>query len=68
MIELTKLNPEERSRTYTFPNGETVTLANVTHFLARESGTHRLQTADGKLHIVPVGWVHIEIDSPVFTV
>lgn len=68
MIELTQLSPAERTRVYTFPGGELVTLSNVTHFLARESGTHRLKTADGKLHIVPVGWLHIEIDTDAFTV
>lgn len=67
-IELTKLDPQEKARVYTFPRGETVRLENVTHFLARESGTHRLQTADGKLHIIPVGWLHIEIDAGSFTV
>lgn len=67
-VELTKLNPAEKSRTYTFAGGEKITLENVTHFLARESGTHRLQTADGKLHIVPVGWLHVEIKAAAFTV
>lgn len=67
-VELTKLNPAEKARTYTFPGGEKITLENVTHFLARESGTHRLQTADGRLHIIPVGWLHVEIDAGVFTV
>jgi hypothetical protein len=67
-IELTALSPAEKSRVYTFPGGETVRLENVTHFLARESGTHRLQTGDGKLHVVPAGWVHIEIEAGKFTV
>lgn len=66
-MELTELNPPERSRTYTFPGGETVRLENVTHFLARESGTHRLKTGDGRLHIVPTGWLHIEIDTDSWT-
>jgi len=68
MIELNELKPSEKSRTYTFPGGELVRLENVTHFLARDSGTHRLKTADGKLHIVPVGWLHIEIEAESFTV
>jgi hypothetical protein len=68
MMNLTKLDPVEKIRIYRFPNGERVELANVTHFIARESGTHRLRTADGKLHIVPVGWIHIEIDAEGFTV
>lgn len=67
MIELTELNPIEKNRTYTFPGGEKVALKDVTHFLARDSGTHRLKTADGKLHIVPVGWLHIEIEAVAFT-
>ena len=66
-MELTELNPKEKSRTYSFPNGEKVQLHDVTHFLARDSGTHRLKTLDGRLHIVPVGWLHIEIDAGAFT-
>jgi len=67
-IELAELQPAERQRTYTFPGGETVTLNSVTHFLARDSGTHRLKTADGRLHIVPTGWLCISIDAESFTV
>lgn len=26
-----------------------------------ESGNHYLKTRDGKLHIIPTGWIHIEI-------
>lgn len=66
-MELTELTPPEHSRTYTFPGGETVRLTNVTHFLARESGTHRLKTGDGRLHIVPAGWLHIEIEAEGWT-
>jgi hypothetical protein len=58
----------EASRTYTFPGGEQITLHEVTHLLVRESGTHRLRTKDGKLHIVPTGWLHIEIDAKDWTV
>lgn len=64
---LQELSPQERTRTYHFPKGDVV-LHDVTHFLARPSGTHRLQTKDGKLHIVPKGWLHIEIDADSFTV
>ena len=66
-MELKQLDPKEEKRTYVFPNGERVTLSKVTHFLARESGTHRLQTEDGNLHIIPVGWLHIEIEAAKFT-
>jgi hypothetical protein len=67
MIELTELNPVEKNRIYTFPSGEKIALKDVTYFLARDSGTHRLKTADGKLHIVPTGWLHIEIEAAAFT-
>lgn len=67
MIELTKLEIPESKRRYLFPCGSTVTLSNVTHFLSRPSGTHRLRTADGKLHIVPAGWIHIEIEAAEFS-
>lgn len=65
-MELVELKPAEHSRTYTFPNG-TVKLYDVTHFLARDSGTHRLKTGDGKLHIIPPTWPHIEIDADGWT-
>jgi hypothetical protein len=67
VLDLTKLTEPETLRVYTFPGGETVKLTNVTHFLARPSGTHRLMTADGRLHIVPVGWIHIEIEAKAFS-
>ncbi len=67
-MELTALNPTEASRTYTFPGGDKITLTNVTALLVRPSGNHRLQTGDGRLHIVPAGWIHIEIDAKAFTV
>lgn len=67
MLDLPALEKTEASRIYTFPRGETVALKNVTHFLARDSGTHRLRTGDGKLHIVPTGWLHIEIEAESFS-
>lgn len=65
---LQPLTPPEKSRTYHFPKGEKVVLQNVTHFLSRPSGTHRLKTADGKHWIVPVGWLGIELEVENFTV
>lgn len=67
MLDMKALEKTEVTRTYTFPGGETVVLKSVTHFLARESGTHRLRTGDGKLHIVPTGWLHIEIEAEGFS-
>lgn len=67
MLELTALADPEARRVYTFAGGDTITLVGVTHFLARPSGTHRLRTSDGKLHIVPIGWIHIEIEASGFS-
>jgi len=57
-----KLNPPNRSRTYYFANGGYVTLKDVTELIVQDSGTHRLKTGDGKFHIIPSGWIHIELD------
>ncbi len=65
-MNLVKLQPIEKTRIYHFPNGERVELSQVTHFCASTT-THRLKTKDGKLHIVPLGWIHIEIDASAFT-
>lgn len=66
-VEMNTLNPIERSRTYLFPNGEKFTLENVTHLAVSAGGTHRLKTQDGHLHIVPTGFLHIEIDADGWT-
>ena len=66
-IELTKLNPTEKKRTYFFPKGEKVEIDDVVEFLARPSGSHRLKSGDGKLYIVSSGWLYIEIDVAEFS-
>lgn len=66
MMELTQLDIEETRRIYTWGNGDSVTLNRITHFKASTS-THRLKTADGNLHIIPAGWIHIEILCEDFT-
>lgn len=67
-IELLPLDPPEKSRTYVWPDGQTIKLMDVTHFkLSPMSGNHRLKTADGHVHIVAPGWRHIEIDAKEFT-
>ena len=62
------LDPIEAKRIYTFPNGELVELIGVTELTVRPSGTHRLKTQDGHLHIVPSGWLHVEIDTSAWTI
>lgn len=65
-MELTPLNPPEKTRVYTFPGGEKVTLADVVAFKDSET-THRLRTGDGRLHIVPKTFLHIALEAKDFT-
>lgn len=66
--EFTVLDPVERSRTYTFPNGGKTTICNVSRLAVSPSGTHRIETPAGTKHIVPSGWIHIEIDADEWTI
>ena len=61
------LDPFETKRTYTFPS-KMVVLEDVIELTIRDSGTHRLKTKDGHLHIIPAGWVHIELEVSGWTV
>jgi oxalate decarboxylase/phosphoglucose isomerase-like protein (cupin superfamily) len=58
----------EKERVYIFPNNQKVVLKGVTELIVRESGTHRLKTSDGNIHIVPTGWIHIQINETEWTV
>lgn len=58
---------QEKTRIYTFPGGDILTLQNVTELIISDSGTHRVK-ANGKLHIIPNRWIHIEIDELNWTV
>ena len=53
----------ECKRTYHFPGGDTVELHDLYEIIVRESGSHRIKTADGKMHIIARGWLHIEIEG-----
>lgn len=57
----------ERSRKYDFGGGDIVELKNVQQIVVRPSGSHRIKTTDGRLHIIPDGWLHIEIDADDWT-
>ena len=57
---------KEQDRTYYFPNGR-VDLMGVVSINVSKSGTHRLNTKDGKKHIVPTGWIHIEFSAEDWT-
>lgn len=58
--EVTKLT--ERERVYVYPNGE-VKLSEVRELVVRPSGSHRVRTEDGKLHVIAPGWLAIHIDD-----
>lgn len=66
-IAWTELNPAEKSRTYTFPTGLRITYDNVVRIEIRESGKHRIETADGKKAFICPGWVALDIDTPVWS-
>ena len=53
----------ETSRTYRYPETE-IRLEQVIELVVRESGTHRVKTADGRLHIIASGWLAITIEDP----
>jgi hypothetical protein len=67
LSNFTPLMPPERKRTYHFPGGQQIALENVTAILVRPSGTHRLETADGRRWIVPPGWLAIELEMDSWT-
>lgn len=54
---------KEQQRTYTFPNGDKISLQDVVGISVSASGTHRINTKDGLKHIIPPSWIHIEIDT-----
>ena len=61
------LTVPERRRTYHFPGGESVTFEDVTKIEVRDSGKHRIETADGRKAFVCPGWLWLEIDTPEWT-
>lgn len=63
--QFTKVNPQ--SRIYTFPGNTKVLISGIDSINVSKSGTHRINTKDGKKHIVPAGWVHIEFDANEWT-
>ncbi len=65
--EFIELSPAEVSREYTFPCGAKVKIDEVAKIAVSNSGTHRLETKSGRKHIVPTGWIQIEIDAAAWT-
>jgi hypothetical protein len=61
-----RLECPEVSRTYHYRD-HALTVKNVVAVCVRPSGTHRLESGDGKKWIVAPGWLAIEIDTPEWT-
>ncbi len=49
----------EIRRTYTWPDGTTVSISNPIQLITSNNG-HRIADADGNGHYVPKGWVHLK--------
>jgi hypothetical protein len=65
-INWVELNPPERRRTYCFPD-KTVTFYNVVRLEVRQSGKHRIETADGVKAFISPSWLWMEIDTDEWT-
>lgn len=68
MVELgfKEINPPEKKRTYIYPEGS-YSIVNVSKVAIRSTGTHRLETTDGKKIIVRPGWLAIELEMDAWT-
>ena len=62
LIKGKEYSVEETKRRYVFV-GKDIELEGVKEIVVSHSGNHRIKTADGKLHIIPPTWIHIEITS-----
>lgn len=60
-IEFVTVN--EQTRTYNFSDGASVTIEGIVSINVSKSGTHRINTKDGKKHIIPPKWIHIEFNA-----
>ncbi len=51
------LELEETSRTYFFPNGNTIIINDAIKCLINKKNTHQLLTKQGEIYIVPYKWL-----------
>lgn len=65
--KMTVLNPPERERIYVFPSGLRLTYKDVRGWYNAGALGHRLETGDGRKHIVAKGWSAIELDVKDWT-
>lgn len=62
VTDQTPIQLTEKTRVYDFGDQQ-VQLDDVRELIVRDSGTHRVRTADGQLHIIAPGWLAIHIDD-----
>ncbi len=66
-INWTVLDKPERRRVYVFPGDVRIEFENVTKIEVRDSGKHRIETADGAKAFVAPGWYAILLDVDEWT-
>ena len=57
----------ERMRRYLYPDGQIIRFNDVVAVSVSESGTHRLELANGKKVIVAAGWRAIVFEADAWT-
>lgn len=57
----------EKSRTYVFKGGGTLTIKNVLSINVSKSGTHRINTITEEKYIVPPYWLYIKFEADDWT-
>ena len=62
VAEQTPIQLTETTRVYDFGDRQ-VRLDDVRELIIRDSGTHRVRTGDGQLHVISPGWLAIHIDD-----
>lgn len=65
-INWTELKGEQK-RTYYFPGNVSVTFENVVRIEIRQSGKHRIETAEGGKAFVSPGWLWLTIEAKEWT-
>ena len=64
-MKIKELRHIEKVRTYHWGEDLYVVIKGITHAKTTKDG-HVLKTLDEKFHVIPSGWMHLEIDSVEF--
>lgn len=62
IADQTPVQLTEKTRVYDFGDKQ-VTLEEVRELIVRDSGSHCVRTAGGRLHIIAPGWIAVHIDD-----